>query len=70
MAEKRQRYEGPVVFVEGVHYPVGEDGHADLSRGGLRLADDCGWQFASDDAPLHNDVHHLQHVELDVGGED
>ena len=68
MAEPK-RFEGPVVFVEGVHYPVGKDGHADLKQG-LRLADDGGWRFADDDEPLHNEVHHENNVELEIGGED
>jgi hypothetical protein len=49
------RYHGPVVFVAGVHYPVGDDGHADLSRP-LRVADeDGGWRDAQMGEPLHND---------------
>jgi hypothetical protein len=33
------RYEGPVVFVEGAHYPVGEDGHAVKDQTLLWVAD-------------------------------
>jgi hypothetical protein len=64
---ERKRYEGDVVFVSGVHYPVGEDGHADLARP-LRRADD-GWRSAGDEEPLHNDVNHQSDLEFEVGGE-
>jgi hypothetical protein len=69
MAEPK-RFEGPVVFVSGVHYPVDEDGEgADLSRP-LRVAEDGSWRDAEEGEPLHNDMHHAQHLELDPGGED
>jgi hypothetical protein len=60
-------YKGDVVFVDGVHYPVGKDGHADLSRP-LRWEDD-GYRDAEKDEPLHNDVNHVRDAELEVGGE-
>lgn len=60
-------YKGDVVFVEGVHYPVGGDGHADLSRP-LRW-EDGSYRDAEDGEPLHNDVNHQREVELEMGGE-
>jgi hypothetical protein len=63
------RYDGPVVFSEGVHYPVGEDGHPVLDQP-LRVTPDGGWRPAKKNEPLHNEVHHLQELALDPGGED
>lgn len=60
-------YEGPVVFADdGVHYPVGEDGHADTSRP-LRWVGGGVYRDAEDGEPSHFDAHHLQHVDLDFG---
>lgn len=59
-----------VVFAEGVHYPVGEDGHADLSRPLRRTDDNTDWRPAEEGEPLHNDVHHQSSVELEPGSED
>lgn len=61
------RYKGDVVFVEGVHYPVGKDGHADMARP-LRWDKD-GYRDAEKDEPLHNDTHHTGDLDLQVGGE-
>ena len=61
-------YDGLVVFVEGVHYPVTGKGTADLSRP-LRLADGGGWRDAVKGEPLHNDQHLGADLELDPGGE-
>ena len=60
------KYKGPVVFVEGVHYPATDDG-ADLSRP-LRW-EDGGYRDAEPGEALHNDANHLSDVELEVGGE-
>lgn len=61
-------YDGPVVFVDGVHYPATEDG-ADLDTPLRRNDTNDGWRVAEDDDPLHNDVHHATEAELPVGGE-
>jgi hypothetical protein len=61
------RYDGPVVFVDGVHYAVDKDGHANLKKP-LRW-EDGGYRAARDDEPLHNDVNHLSDLTLEVGGE-
>jgi hypothetical protein len=69
-------YDGPVVFVEGVHYPAtqvesveGEDDrvHADITRP-LRW-DNGSYRDATGDEPLHNDANHQADLELEVGGE-
>lgn len=60
------KYKGPVVFVNGVHYPATDDGH-DATRP-LRW-DDGGYRDAEPDEPLHNDAHHASDLELEVGGE-
>lgn len=61
-------YEGPVVFVEGVHYAVGKDGHADKKKP-LRWTPD-GYRDAADDDPLHNDAYGSGLAELAPGSED
>ena len=61
-------YSGPVAFSEGVHYPVGEDDLPDFSRP-LRSNGDGTYRDAEDGEPLHNDVHHMNLVDLEVGGE-
>lgn len=60
-------YDGPVVFVEGVHYPIDAEGHADLTKP-LRWTPD-GYRDAQPDEPLHNDTFHASMSELEVGGE-
>lgn len=63
-------YEGPVVFVDGVHYPATvveehEDGprtHADLDRPLRWDADTNGYRDAVDGEPLHNDVYEQRTV--------
>lgn len=65
---KTKLYEGPVVFVDGVHYPVGKDDHADTSRP-LRWTPD-GYRDAEPGEPLHNDVHHVQFSDPPPGSED
>lgn len=62
-----RKYSGPVVFVDGVHYPA-KDGEHDATRP-LRLADGGGWRDAEEGEPLHNDVNHQNDLELPVGGE-
>ena len=59
--------DAPVVFRDGVHYAVGEDGHADLSRP-LRW-ENGAYRDAVDGEPLHNDVNHGSDLDLEVGGE-
>ena len=62
------KYKGPVVFVDGVHYPA-KDGAADMKRP-LRLDEDgADWRDAEKGDPLHNDMNHAQDLELEVGGE-
>lgn len=64
-------YDGPVVFVDGVHYPAtnvedhedGERTHADLDRP-LRWVEGTTYRYAEDDEPLHGDVHHLNNLEI------
>jgi hypothetical protein len=60
-------YKGDVVFVDGVHYPVGDDGHADTTRP-LRWTAD-GYRDAEEGEPLHNETFHATELELPVGGE-
>jgi hypothetical protein len=62
-----KRYSGTVVFIDGVHYPVGKDGEHDLSRP-LRW-EDGGYRDAEEGEPLHNDTYHVADAELPVGGE-
>jgi hypothetical protein len=64
----KKKYTGPVGFgSDGVHYPADADGNLDTSRP-LRW-DDGGYRDAEADEPLHNDVHHGEDLELEVGGE-
>lgn len=56
-----------VVFVEGVHYPVGKDGHADLSKP-LRW-EDGSYRPAVDGEPTHNEVFGSGDMELKPGSE-
>jgi hypothetical protein len=60
------KYKGPVVFVDGVHYPATDDG-ADLSRP-LRF-EDGGYRDAEPGEALHNEMHPATEVPLEVGGE-
>jgi len=60
------KYKGPVVFVNGVHYPAKDD-HADLERP-LRW-EDGGYRDAESGEMLHNDANFAADVELEVGGE-
>jgi hypothetical protein len=62
------RYEGSVVFSEGVHYAADEDGHPILERP-LRVNPAGSYRAAKENEPLHNEIHHLQELELDPGGE-
>jgi hypothetical protein len=48
------KYKGDVVFVEGVHYAVGDDGHANKDKP-LRWEDD-GYRDAKPDEGFHNDL--------------
>lgn len=68
MTSRTDLYTGQVVFVAGVHYPVGDDGHAILKRG-LRVNEDGSYRYANAGEPLHNDAHHLRDTELEPGGE-
>lgn len=60
-------YDGAVVFVAGVHYPVDEDDNIDYERP-LRW-DDGSYRDADEGEPLHNDVHHANELVLEPGGE-
>ncbi len=71
-------YKGPVVFVEGVHYPAtvvekveGEDDrlHADLNRP-LRINLDGTYRDALPEEELHNDMNHEQDLEMYPGSEE
>lgn len=57
-----------VVFVEGVHYAVGDDGHADKSQP-LRWTPD-GYRPAGDGEPTHNETYGSGLVDLEPGSED
>jgi hypothetical protein len=57
-------YTGPVVFSEGEHFPVGDDGHPDTSRP-LRWVDGDTYRDAEAGEPLHNDVHMVKAVDID-----
>lgn len=61
--------EHKAVFVEGVHYALDKDGHAD-KRKPLRVNEDGSFRPAKKGEPLHNDTHFTAHVELIPGGED
>lgn len=61
-------YEGGVVFVEGVHYAVADDGHADKNQP-LRWTPD-GYRPAEADEPTHNEAYGSGLVELEIGGEE
>lgn len=62
-------YSGPVVFREGVHYPVAADGTADLSRP-LRWVAGSSYRDAADGETLHNDAHHQQFASIEIGGDE
>lgn len=65
---KTKLYEGPVVFVGGVHYPVTASlPTGDLSKP-LRWSPD-GYRAAEAGEPLHNDVHHARFADPDPGSE-
>jgi hypothetical protein len=62
-------YVGPVGFgSDGVHYPLDQDGRLDLERP-LRWVEGTTYRDAAPDEALHNDTHHVAHLELDPGGE-
>lgn len=65
MSERQHK----VVFVEGVHYAINKDGHADKSKP-LRVNEDGSFRPAKKGEPLHNDVHHSAHADLTPGSED
>jgi hypothetical protein len=63
-------YKGPVGFGhDGVHYPVGDDGHLDMSRPLRWIDGDGGYRDAEKGDPLHNDAYHAGDADLEVGGE-
>lgn len=64
--KKKGRYNGPVVFAAGVHYPVGKDGSPN-KRQGLRW-DGEGYVWAADSDPSHEHVYHQQHADLEPEG--
>lgn len=57
-----------VVFREGVHYAVDDEGHADLSKP-MRW-EDGGYRDAVEGELLHNEVNHGRDIELAIGGEE
>lgn len=56
------------VFVDGVHYAAGPDGHADKTRP-LRW-ENGAYRPAQPGEPLHNDVNHLAELTIEPGSED
>jgi hypothetical protein len=62
-------YDGPVVFVQGVHYPANEEGHADLTRP-LRHVALSEYRDAEEGDVLHNDAYHEADVEVEPGTEE
>lgn len=76
-------YKGPVVFVhphdehgwleadgtQGVHYPVGDDGHADMGRPLFWDAEAGSYRDKTDGDPSHHEAYHLNHVEFEFPGE-
>jgi hypothetical protein len=63
-----ETYDGPVAFVDGVHYPVGEDGHADESRP-LRHVEGATYRGAEDGEALHNDAVGVAVVAVEIEAE-
>lgn len=73
------KYKGPVAFVhppgtagtEGVHYPVGDDDHPDLSRPLFWDGDAQSYRDKTNDDPSHFEAYHVDHVDLvpETGGE-
>ena len=59
-------YTGPVVFVDGVHYPVVGDA-PDLTRP-LRFVEGTTYRTAEPGDPLHNDTYHEGYAGLEVAG--
>lgn len=57
------------VFVDGVHYRIGDDGHADLSQPLRRNETNDGWRPADDGDPLHNDTFFASELEMVPGSE-
>lgn len=62
-----KNYTGPVVFINGVHYPATDDG-ADLKRP-LRWEAGTEYRDAEKDEDTHNDIHHEAHSTLAPGSE-
>lgn len=56
--------EHTVVFVDGVHYPINDDGTADLNRPLRWNPETHDYRDAEEGEPLHNDVHHQREVEI------
>lgn len=63
-----RKYEGDVVFVDGVHYAV-KDGQPNLDRPLRWDAESAGYRSAEKDDALHNDTHHLADLDLSPGSE-
>ena len=63
--ENLELYDGPVVFGDGVHYPILEDGNADLDRP-LRWVSGSTYRLAEPNEPKHNDIYHKQFVDMEV----
>lgn len=64
-------YDGAVVFREGIHYAVGDEGHADLERP-LCWVEGTTYRPMTDADGLHADLYHERHVDLNLntGGAD
>ncbi len=56
-------YDGPVVYVDGAHWPV-VDGQPDLSS--RLLWRDGVYVYASDDDPTHFELYHRDYVRLEA----
>jgi len=63
--EDLELYDGPVVFLDGVHYPCADEevGGADLSRP-LRWVTGKTYRLAKEGEPKHNDIHHQQFADV------
>jgi hypothetical protein len=61
------KYKGDVVFVEGVHYAVGKDGHANKDKP-LRW-EDGGYPDAEPGEGFHNDHFDGSETVLEPGSE-
>jgi hypothetical protein len=63
------KHKGNVVFVEGVHYAVDKDGHANKDKP-LRWDDaDGGYRDAKEGEGLHNDLVESNPVVVEPGSE-